>query len=149
MTIKVILDANIFLSYLLAPATERPITRIVRACFTDDIDLIVPPELLAEITDKLQNKRYFRECVPQTLIANFVQQMTALTDLLAPLEAIPAFSRDPDDDYLLAYGIMNDVDYLVTADLDLLVLKQVELVSIVRPQTFLDILSELGFRQTQ
>ena len=50
MTLKVILDANIFLSYLLAPGTERPITSIVNACFTEGVDLIAPPELLAEIT---------------------------------------------------------------------------------------------------
>lgn len=146
MTLKVILDANIFLSYLLAPATERTITSIVRACFTEEVDLIAPPELLAEIVEKLQNKRYFRERVPQELIANFIQQMTVLTDFVSPLEQIPAFSRDPDDDYLIAYGLLNDVDYLVTADLDLLVLKQVEQLKIVRPKAFQVILDELGLR---
>ncbi|MCX6046844.1 MAG: putative toxin-antitoxin system toxin component, PIN family [Chloroflexi bacterium] len=144
MTIKVILDANVFLSYLLAPVTERTITMIVAACFTEEIDLIVPPELLAEIVEKLQSKRYFRERVPQELITNFVEQMTLLAASLAPLETIPAFSRDPDDDYLIAYGLLNDVDYLVTGDLDLLILKQIQQLKIVRPQAFLDILIELG-----
>lgn len=144
MNMKVILDANIFLSYLLAPNTERIITNIVRACFSDDIDLLVPPELLDEIVDKLQNKKHFRERVPQNLIDNFVQQMLALTALTTPLETLSSFSRDPDDDYLVAYGLVNEVAYLVTADLDLLVLRQLENLKIVTPKAFLDILTALA-----
>lgn len=145
MTMKVILDATIFLSYLLAPSTERVITTVVRTCFSDEIDLLVPPELLDEIVDKLQNKKYFRERVPQNLIDDFVQQMTALTALTTPLETLTSFSRDPDDDYLIAYGLVNEVAYLVTADLDLLVLRQIENLKIVTPKTFLDILNTLAY----
>ena len=142
---KVILDANVFLSYLLAPTTERVITTSMKACFTENVDLFVPPELLAEIVDELQNKPYFRERVPQNLVVNFIQQMTLLADFLAPLEIIPSFSRDPDDDYLLAYGVINEIDYLVTAARDLLVLQQVTQVHIVKPSIFLQILREQGF----
>lgn len=143
MTMKVILDANIFLSYLLTPSTERIITNVVRACFSDEIDLLVPPELLEEIVDKLQNKKYFRERVPQHLIDDFVQQMAAMTALTISPETLTAFSRDPDDDYLIAYGLVNEVDYLVTADLYLLVLRQIENLKIVAPKPFLDVLKAL------
>ena len=143
MTIKVIVDTNVFLSYLLAPATERPITKVVQACFTEDIDLVVPPELLAELVEKLTTKAYFRERVPQQLIDDFVEQMTLLHGDVMPLETIPTFSRDPDDDYLIAYGLVNEVNYLITDDLDLLVLRQVVDLKIVSPRVFLTVLATL------
>lgn len=142
MTIKVVLDTNVFLSYLLAPETERPITSVVRACFSEDIDLLVPPELLTELVKKLTTKPYFQERVPQSLIDNFVEQMTLLQNDVMPLETIPTFSRDPDDDYLIAYGVVNEVDYLVTDDMDLLVLRQVANLKIISPRAFLRLLTQ-------
>ena len=40
-------------------------------------------------------------------------------------EEIPAVTRDPKDDYLLAYALVGEIDFLVSGDKDLLVLKKV------------------------
>lgn len=58
---KVILDANILISYLLAPGQSRTITQIVDICFiTSSIELIAPRELLDEITENVQEKESLR-----------------------------------------------------------------------------------------
>lgn len=103
---KVILDANIYLSYLLAPRTHRTITSVVDACFIRaDILIVVPQELIGEIERTVREKRYLR-------------------------------SRS--DDYLLAYAIEDDVDFLVTGDPDLLVLGGIDGLRIMKPSEFHD-----------
>lgn len=135
---RVILDTNVFLSYLAAPDTERALTWVVRTCLTrEDIEIVVPPELIDELSEKVVEKKYFRERVPQEKAAEFIEQLHLLADLSSPLEDIPVFSRDPGDDYLIAHGIVNEVDYIVTGDADLLVLKRVEHLQIMTPSAFL------------
>jgi putative PIN family toxin of toxin-antitoxin system len=141
---KVLIDANVFLSYLLSPSLTSTISTVVTACFTTDIEVLVPCELIAEITEKLATKRYFRERVPQDKIDQFIQQLTSLAELPPPLEGIASYGRDPKDDYLIAYGVVNDADYVVTGDADLLVLSEVGTLQIVAPANFLTILKEEG-----
>jgi hypothetical protein len=138
---RVLVDANIFLSYILAPTTPRAVTAVVTACFSrDEIDLVAPPELIAEIAAKAASKRYFRSRVPRAALDRFVAQLTAVSTLLPPVEETQGYSRDPKDDYLVAYGIIHEADYLITGDADLLVLGTVGQLQIVRPSTFLAVL---------
>ena len=65
--------------------------------------------------------------------------MAAMTELLPPLEEVAAYSRDPKDDYLVEYGFVNQVDYLITGDLDLLVLGRVGTLQIVKLSKFVEI----------
>ena len=55
-------------------------------------------------------------------------------------QVIPKVGRDFKDDYLLAYASVEEVDYLVSGDEDLQVLKEVNGVRIVSPAEFLKIL---------
>lgn len=50
-------------------------------------------------------------------------------------------TRDPKDDYLIAYAVIGEADYLVTGDKDLLVLEQIAGVTIVTPARFADLLA--------
>lgn len=58
------------------------------------------------------------------------------------IPVIPKVSRDPKDDKFLATAITAEVDYLVTEDKDLLVLKEYQGVKIVNAEMFLDILNQ-------
>jgi uncharacterized protein len=142
---NVLLDANVFLSYLLAPSPHSTIPLVVDTCFTAEINILVPPELIAEIAEKAATKRYFRERIPQQEIDQFVQQLTSVGTPLPPLAKRVTYSRDPKDDYLIAYGIVYDADYLVTGDADLLILQASELLKIVTPADFLAILRKERF----
>lgn len=136
---KVILDANVWISYLLAPNEARTITLVVERCLAEDVELFVPQELIQEMTEKVSTSTYLQtHILPEdldTLIA--IWASAATTPALIESE-IPAYGRDPEDDYLVAYGVIYDVDYLVTGDPDLLILKQVSNLKIVKPRTFME-----------
>jgi uncharacterized protein len=137
---KVILDANIWISYLLTPAEGRTITQVVEACFASDVELVVPQELIDEILENVQESPYLWTRIPQAVLQQLVEQLTLIATLPIPLtEELPPFSHDPDDDYLIAYGLVYEVDYLVTGDRHLLILKQVEHLTVIEPPMFLDL----------
>lgn len=58
-------------------------------------------------------------------------------------EPIPAVTRVPKDDYLLAYTVVGRADYLVSVDQDLLVLGRVGQVSICSPREFVTLLADI------
>lgn len=53
---------------------------------------------------------------------------------------VTALTRDPKDDYLLAYALVGQADYLVTGDHDLLALQHVGDTQIVTTSEFWEIL---------
>ena len=54
---KVILDANVLISYLLAPDDTRTVVQAVEVCFSEHITLFVPPELIDELKTTLRDVR--------------------------------------------------------------------------------------------
>lgn len=137
---KVIVDANVWLSYLLSPSSERVITRVVRACLSTDIDLIVPQELIVELREILTNKPHFQVHVSQEQAEQFFNALSDRAEILPSLHTVASYVRDPDDDYLIAHGLMFDVDYIVTGDMAVRLLSQVGNLRIVTPAEFIDVL---------
>jgi putative PIN family toxin of toxin-antitoxin system len=139
---KVLFDTNIWLSYILAPEQERSVTRVVAICLSsDNIELIVPQEQIAEFIEKATKKRYFLTRIVHSALGELIEQLTAMATQQLASDPYLAYSRDPKDDYLVAYGVLNDADCLVTGDKDLLVLHQVGSLRILTPREFLDLLN--------
>lgn len=138
---RVLLDTNILISYLLTPAQNSPVTKIVTQGLLGDFVLLVPEELLQELKRKAHEKKYLVERIAPEEIGKFVDVLTGVSEPIPKIdEPIPAVTRDPKDDYLLAYALVGRADYLVSGDNDLLVLEQVGELSIVSPQEFLKML---------
>lgn len=138
---KVLIDTNVFLSYLLASATPRTVTTVVRTCLElEEIGLLIPHEQIDELKDRSANKDYFRTHISPGVVQHFLDELIILTQLLPPLEEVATYSRDPKDDYLVAYGVVNEADFIITGDADLLVLGHVGSLQIVKPSQFLDVL---------
>jgi hypothetical protein len=143
---KVIIDTNVFLSHLIARAAPKVVTEVVTACFMlDEIDLLIPPEQITEFVTKATTKDYFRTRIPQSTVDLFVTQLNDIGALLPQLTDIALYSRDPNDDYLVAYAIVNEADYLITGDYDLLVLALVGRLQIVSPSQFFRLLRQQNF----
>lgn len=91
-------------------------------------------DLTAEAADELAD-RFSREVIEE--LAAFVEIMRQVGEVVAEIEdEIPAVSRDPKDDYLLAYAVVGETDYLVTGDKDLLVLDSLGSLRINNPTDF-------------
>lgn len=143
---RVLLDTNVLLSYPLAPSAVRTITTLVSACWQhDQIELLIPEEQLDEFVRKASAKRYFRTRIPRSAIDAFAAQLRLAGQVLPLVDVPPAHTRDRKDDYLVAYAIIYDADYLVSGDRDLLVLGQVGSLQIVTPAAFVQELLRRGW----
>ena len=125
---RVLIDTNVFISYLLAAAGARgtattPVAAVVGLALSGVFTLLVPGELLDELEQALRTKPYSTNRITARETSDFIGALRATATLLPPLAArAPAVMRDPKDDYLLAQALVGGADYLVTGDQDLLVL---------------------------
>jgi len=115
--LRVVLDANIFVS---AAISLGPSHRIVQAAFVGDrVRALLCPALITEVENVLARPRL------QTRISNaevrvFLDDLTMLLDFVPDPLDVPAVTRDPKDDYLVALAGAHGADWIVTGDKDLL-----------------------------
>lgn len=136
---RLLLDANILISYLLTGGADSPVTRIVEACVLGQATLLLPEALLEELTSRIGDKPYLKARIDADEVAQLATILRSVGEIIPRIESpIPAVTRDPKDDYLLAYAVVGQADYLITGDKDLLVLGQAVGVTICRPRDFVD-----------
>jgi putative PIN family toxin of toxin-antitoxin system len=136
---RVLLDTNILISYLLNRKVVSPITQVVEAGILGEFTLLLPEALLEEFSTKITGKPYLAKRITPAEMKQFTDILLAHSETIPRItETIPAVTRDPKDDYLLAYAVVGEADFLVSGDEDLLVLRQVQGVRICRPREFLD-----------
>jgi uncharacterized protein len=139
---RVLIDTNIFISYLLKSDQDRTITRVIEAGFENKYTLLLPHEVIAELNKKLTEKKYLAGRISSEDAQEFTGLLkTVAEEIPAITEEIPRVSRDKKDDYLFAYALVGRADYLVSGDEDLQKVRKVEGVTIVSPAEFLHILA--------
>lgn len=143
MPIRVLADANIFISYLLSPDSSGAITGTVESLWMDDIELVFPDSVATEIRSAVERKFYLRNRIAPEDIEALINELRAIalpTDP-SPLEILPVL-RDPKDDYLLAEAVRANVDYLVSGDRDLLDIRsEIDRPRVAEPAEFLNAIS--------
>lgn len=137
---RVLLDANIFISYLLYPEHDSPSALLIRAAIRGEFMLLLPDDLLREFARKVRQKPYLAKRIQPDNIYTLESILGEIAETIPHIsEPIPTVTRDPKDDYLIAYALVGEADYLVTGDRDLLVIEQFDTVKIVTPRDFLTI----------
>ena len=140
---RVLIDANVFISFLLSPRRDSPSSIIVRMAIRGDFVLLLPEDLLEEFVTKAREKAYLAERIHPEEVEELVQLLQEGAEAIPRItEPIPAITRDPKDDYLIAYALVGSADYLVTGDRDLLLLGEVDGVRIVTPGEVIALLGE-------
>ncbi len=144
--VRVIFDANIYISYLLSPARLGTITALFGAVASGQVKLLVMKQLQEELVGKVSSKAFLAKRISRQDLESFMDFLEQFAELLPDIDnqAIASISRDPKDDYLLAYALLGQADYLVTGDQDLLVIGKVNGLQIVTPGEFLNILQQTG-----
>ena len=138
---RVLADANVLISYLLAPKPQGTIPSLIISAFEGKYTLLISETLLTELAKTIKARAHLAKRIHPEQAEEFIEVLRAIAELLSEIsEPIPSVTRDPKDDYLLAYALLGKADYLVTGDDDLLILKEVEGVRIVRPAEFMEIL---------
>jgi len=131
VSIKVVLDTNVFLSGVFFAGTPG---RVLDACFSKDVEIIVSPEILAEYQaagHALLAKR------PLPFFDQFLAMLAAKATIVKPAPLPVPLCRDPKDDIFLACAIATEADYIVSGDKDLIVLAGTFPIAIVKPLEFL------------
>lgn len=130
--IRVILDTNLWISYLISKRLKK-----IDELFEEDrIALIFSQELLEEfiaVASRPKFSRYFSKENVEELLEHF----DYFGELIEVTSSV-SVCRDEKDNFLLALAKDGKVDYLVTGDKDLLVLKSFERTKIMTYSDFED-----------
>ncbi len=127
---KIVIDTNVFVSGVVFGVTPKIVLDFVRL---SNIELLMSQLLAEEILAQMYRFRIEE-------ITNQVVRYTIFSQarMIAP-RIVPAISRDPKDDMLLALSLAGKAEYLITGDKDLLILRTFERTKIVTPSEFLTI----------
>lgn len=134
---RVLLDTNVLVSYLLTPAHTGAIAVIIDSLQTGAFTMLIPDELLEELDRVVTHKPHLAGRIRPEQFARLRAILLSLGEVIPRIEQrLPAVTRDRKDDFLLAYAVVGAADFLVTGDDDLLVLQRVGSLQIISPPAF-------------
>lgn len=129
---RVLVDTNLFISHLLSRKKDSLVALVLDKIAEGEITLLVPQALLVEIESVVLKKPNLLQIITKKRLAEFIQLLSAVSEEIPLIsDAIPQITRDPKDDFLIAYAVLGEADYLISGDKDLLVLEEIHGVKIV------------------
>lgn len=136
--IKITIDTNIWCSATIGGIIGHRLPQILT---NQNISIFFCKETMAEyddVTNRPKNEKFFTSVrVNNTKI--LIDTFAEFVPILSPIILI---SRDPKDDHLLALSKDYDLDYLITGDKDLLVLKTYDKTRIITFSEFIEIIEK-------
>jgi putative PIN family toxin of toxin-antitoxin system len=142
--LRVVLDANVFVSALIRP--EGPPGRVVQALSVQPppFELVLSEALADEIHAALGYSKVRKSLRDKTVDPNdWFSNYELLADFAEPT-AVTGIAPDPDDDKVIAAAVGGRADFIVTGDKALAGVGAFEAVRIVTPATFLDAILKIG-----
>jgi putative PIN family toxin of toxin-antitoxin system len=132
---KVVLDSNIFVSSFYWQGNPR---RVFDRIINRYDELYITDEILEEISavmllGKFDTKKHEVE--------GYIKIIERYAKKIFPKNRIENVSRDKDDDKILQCGVEGNVDFIITGDKDLLVLKEYKNIKIIKPKDYLENIS--------
>ena len=131
---KVVLDSNIFVSSFFWKGNPR---KVFDRVTNGQDELFMTDEILEEITTVMSRKKFDLSVKEVEDYVNIIEGYSVKVICRNELEHI---SRDKDDNKILQCGQKGNVDFIITGDDDLLVLKTYGKIKIVSPKEYLEIL---------
>ncbi len=132
---KVILDTNVIISSF---ATHGLCHAVFELCL-DRYEVVISPALIKEVQKGLKKKIK----LPQPLIMEILDYLSEYAISFETKSLKPGICRDPEDEHVLALAESARVNYIVTGDQDLLILKKYGSAKIVNPRQFWQLSKEL------
>ena len=111
--LRAVFDTNVFISAILSRNPTSPTRELIERWKAGDFTLLVSDALVAELVDKLLEKR-----IDPDRVADLVTSILQMAEWVhVPAAAVrPIITRDPDDDHVLACAVVGKADYLITYD---------------------------------
>jgi len=130
--IRLVLDTNWYISATINKNSRRILYRLLT---NKNIAILYCDEIIAEYQQVIIRNKFNKVIKPKQAFRFVDFVLPKLEHII--LQTAIAESRDPDDNYLLSLSIDGNADYLITGDMDLLVLEQVGTTKIMRLNQFL------------
>jgi len=127
---KVVIDTNIWISYLLGSLLQGMDEKIL----SKEIKVVVSDELLKEISE-VSSRPKFKNIFTAKRIKELFSLLDSYAIVVSPSQKVNV-CRDGKDNFLLEVALEGEADYLVTGDEDLLVLDPFHNTKIVKPKDF-------------
>lgn len=125
---RVVFDTNI----LIANALKDGFTReILKLAATGTIDLLTSEPIISELEEKLRTKFSWEE----SRINQYTNVIREVAQIIKPTEKIDVVKNDPDDNKILECAVAGKADLIVSADSDLLKLRNFQGIGIIHPKT--------------
>lgn len=135
--LRVVIDTNVLVSGLFG-IKNSPSSQILQAIRSQKIILVTSLLILDEIADVIGRPRIIRYTkMSQNEQKQFIDELILRSEVIKGLSLPQPVSRDVKDDKFLSCAYESKVDYLVTGDEDLLVLKVYQDIKIINPRDFL------------
>ena len=130
---KIVIDANVFVSSFFWGGHPREVFERVINGFDE---LYITNEIIKEITSVMSSNKFD---VNSTEIEDYTRIIEKYSKNFVTKNIPKSVSRDKKDDKILQCGLDGNVDYIITGDKDLLVLKEYEKIKIINPKDYLEI----------
>lgn len=125
---RIILDTNVIISSF---ATRGLCQSVFELCL-DRFDIIISPNLIKEIRNGLKEKLN----LPELFVKEILGYLSEYTTSFEVKSLLSGVCRDPDDDHIIELAESAGVDYIISGDEDLLILKKYGSTQIVTPRKF-------------
>jgi len=139
MTLRVVLDANIFVSAVLKPQSD--LANIFDLVKEDKIKLILSGDILSEIRAVLLYPK-IRKRHRRTLkeIDNFIKRAARISIIAPGKMKVEEVKDDPEDNKYLSAALEMKADFIISGDRHLKNLKIFRGIRILDPSTFLKLI---------
>ena len=133
--IRVVPDTNVYVSGLLWSGVSH---RLLRLAESGELIFITTPSIMEELRDVLGRPKFrLRIATLGTSVAELMESLLSIVEVIQDLPIEPIVERDPDDDKILACATAGRAEWIVSGDDDLLALKRYKGIAIFTPRQFL------------
>ena len=125
---RIVIDTNVLISSFIGHGTSH---KVLEHCVRAH-DVITSQFILDELRTKLTGKFKYTSATADVAIALLKPRMKIVVPASLPVPVC----RDKDDDNILATAVAGQCELIITGDKDLLVLKQLNEIKIIKPAEF-------------
>lgn len=135
--IKIVVDTNIWISFIIG----RSLDFLIKAIKTKTVEVFFSQELHDELFSVLTRPK-FQHLISEIKIAEIREIINSKVTIINP-DCTITDCRDPKDDFLLELDVSAKADYLISGDLDLLVLNPYRNIHIIKAKDFEKLLGDI------
>lgn len=141
--LKIVLDANVFVSALLNPHGKP--AQILNYVFENRIRLFASSHILRELERVLSYPKLVnRHRLDSEELKGFISDILSIVSLVEEKKIVEVIMEGPADNHYLSCAFDAEVDFIVSGDVHLLNLGEYEGIKIITPAQLLEIIKREG-----